>query len=132
MIAALPWIGVQSIWAAEFGTTTPYLQNIGLSPEWASQIWISGPLMGFFVAPIVGSLSDRSHSRFGRRRPYMLGGLILLGIFSLALATSKYLPEAAVLPVGMVCFVCLDGYGISAGSFLSVVQRTFVLPSWAS
>eukprot|EP00121_Abeoforma_whisleri_P009015 Awhi_evm1s8280 len=25
-LLALPWIGVQCIWAAEFGTTTPYLQ----------------------------------------------------------------------------------------------------------
>lgn len=75
MIAALPWVGIQAIWAAEFGTTTPYLQNIGLSPQWASQIWIAGPLMGFFVAPIIGSLSDNSQSRFGRRRPFMLGGM---------------------------------------------------------
>lgn len=75
MIAALPWVGIQAIWAAEFGTTTPYLQNIGLSPQWASQIWIAGPLMGFFVAPIIGSLSDNLQSRFGRRRPFMLGGM---------------------------------------------------------
>lgn len=107
--AAVPWIGVQAIWAAEFGTTTPYLQSIGLSPQWASQIWISGPLMGFFVAPIVGSLSDRSHSRFGRRRPYMLGGLLMLGIASTLLATSKYFPEPVVLPLGCTMFVLLDG-----------------------
>lgn len=109
MVAAMPWIGVQSIWAAEFGTTTPYLQNMGLSPEWASQIWISGPLMGFFVAPIVGSLSDRSTSRFGRRRPYMLGGLILLGIVSITLALSKNFPEHLVLPIGCTMFVLMDG-----------------------
>eukprot|EP00121_Abeoforma_whisleri_P004822 Awhi_evm1s4363 len=68
-LLALPWIGVQCIWAAEFGTTTPYLQAMGLSEQWASNIWLSGPLMGFFVAPIVGSLSDKCHLKFGRRRP---------------------------------------------------------------
>eukprot|EP00121_Abeoforma_whisleri_P016474 Awhi_evm1s15118 len=52
-LLALPWIGVQCIWAAEFGTTTPYLQAMGLSEQWASNIWLSGPLMGFFIAPIV-------------------------------------------------------------------------------
>eukprot|EP00121_Abeoforma_whisleri_P014448 Awhi_evm1s13324 len=107
-LLALPWIGVQCIWAAEFGTTTPYLQAMGLSEQWASNIWLSGPLMGFFVAPIVGSLSDKCHLRFGRRRPYMIGGLALLGVVSTLLACSKYFGDAG-LGVAMAMFILMDG-----------------------
>eukprot|EP00122_Pirum_gemmata_P016252 Pgem_evm1s15188 len=64
--------------------------------------------MGFFVAPVIGSLSDSCHSKFGRRRPYMLGGLLLLGLFSILLACTKYF-GSAVLPIACICFVCLDG-----------------------
>ena len=39
----------------------------------------------------------------------MLGGLILLGIASLLLATSKYFPAPVVLPLGCTMFVLLDG-----------------------
>lgn len=109
MFAAFPWIGVQAIWATEFGVTTPYLEGLGLSPNWASQIWVAGPVMGFVVAPIVGSLSDRCRSRFGRRRPFMLGGLLMLIIASMLLATAKYFPDPAQLPVGCTMFVLLDG-----------------------
>eukprot|EP00121_Abeoforma_whisleri_P014426 Awhi_evm1s13303 len=109
VLLAMPWIGIQCIWAAEFGTTTPYLQAMGLSEQWASNIWLSGPLMGFFVAPIVGSLSDKCHLKFGRRRPYMLGGLLLLGVVSTTLACSKYFGDAG-LPVSCnVYFIIMDG-----------------------
>lgn len=33
-----------------------------------------------FVQPIVGALSDRTRSRFGRRAPWMIGGAVLGGI----------------------------------------------------
>ena len=39
----------------------------------------------------------------------MIGGLILLGVASILLATSRYFPEPVVLPLGMSMFVLLDG-----------------------
>lgn len=53
-------------------------------------VWIMGPLSGIVVAPIIGVLSDRCMSSFGRRRPFMLGGLIgcILGMNLFANATA--------------------------------------------
>ncbi|CAL5417958.1 unnamed protein product [Camellia sinensis] len=53
---------------------TPYVQELGIPHKYASVIWLCGPLSGFFVQPLVGHLSDRSTSRFGRRRPFIVAG----------------------------------------------------------
>ncbi|MCE1195091.1 MFS transporter [bacterium] len=56
-----------------------YLTDVvGLSP-WLSGLALSvGRVLDAFSDPIVGSLSDRTATRFGRRRPYMFVGAILL------------------------------------------------------
>ncbi|MFS7901887.1 putative MFS transporter superfamily [Helianthus anomalus] len=48
--------------------------------QWASFIWLCGPLSGLVVQPIVGYYSDRCTSRFGRRRPFVAGGAFLVAI----------------------------------------------------
>ena len=56
-----------------------YLTDVvGLSP-WLSGLALSvGRVFDAFSDPIIGSLSDRTSTRFGRRRPYMFVGAILL------------------------------------------------------
>ncbi|CAL5348955.1 unnamed protein product [Camellia sinensis] len=50
------------------------VQELGIPHKYASVIWLCGPLSGFFVQPLVGHVSDRSTSRFGRRRPFIVAG----------------------------------------------------------
>jgi GPH family glycoside/pentoside/hexuronide:cation symporter len=56
-----------------------YLTDVvGLDP-WLSGLALSaGRVLDAFSDPILGSLSDRTRTRFGRRRPYMFVGAILL------------------------------------------------------
>jgi solute carrier family 45 protein 1/2/4 len=42
-----------------------------------AMVFLAGPLSGLIVQPLVGVLADKSKSRFGRRRPYMIGGALL-------------------------------------------------------
>lgn len=42
-----------------------------------SIVFVAGPLSGLIVQPLIGVLADHSKSRFGRRRPYMLGGSLI-------------------------------------------------------
>lgn len=37
------------------------------------------------MQPIVGTIADSSRSKWGRRRPFMVGGAIIVGIFLLVL-----------------------------------------------
>jgi maltose/moltooligosaccharide transporter len=43
-------------------------------------LWLAGPITGLIIQPIIGSMSDRTWNRLGRRRPYFLAGAILASI----------------------------------------------------
>lgn len=53
-------------------------------------VWIAGPISGLIIAPVVGALSDRCTSRFGRRRPFIVGGLLatVFGMLAFSNATT--------------------------------------------
>ncbi|KAI7883564.1 MFS general substrate transporter [Lichtheimia hyalospora FSU 10163] len=74
--------GLQFTWTVEMAYGTPYLLSLGLSKSVMSLVWIAGPLSGLLMQPIVGVLSDRCTSRFGRRRPFLVLGSVVV-IFSL-------------------------------------------------
>lgn len=51
--------------------------------------WLAGPLAGVFLQPYAGARSDKATHSWGRRRPYILGGtvVIILGVMLLARAS---------------------------------------------
>lgn len=59
-----------------------FLTNVaGLSPIWASNIRLVSGIWDAVIDPVVGVLSDKTNSRWGRRHPWMLFGALPLGIF---------------------------------------------------
>lgn len=69
--------GLQFGWA-QSSLLTPYVQELGIPHAWASIIWLCGPLSGLVVQPLVGHMSDRCTSKFGRRRPFIVVQVILI------------------------------------------------------
>ncbi|KAL5724966.1 sugar transporter [Ranunculus cassubicifolius] len=76
MVAA----GVQFGWALQLSLLTPYIQTLGIQHAFSSFIWLCGPITGLVVQPCVGIWSDRCYSKYGRRRPYILLGSLLISI----------------------------------------------------
>ncbi|RDX67449.1 Sucrose transport protein SUC2, partial [Mucuna pruriens] len=72
--------GIQFGWALQLSLLTPYVQLLGVPHAWASFIWLCGPISGLVVQPIVGYYSDRCTSRYGRRRPFILGGAVAVAV----------------------------------------------------
>lgn len=72
--------GIQFGWALQLSLLTPYSQLLGVPHMWSSFIWLCGPISGLVVQPIVGYYSDRSTSRYGRRRPFILAGSLAVAI----------------------------------------------------
>ncbi|KAH9872722.1 hypothetical protein J1614_005116 [Plenodomus biglobosus] len=87
-------IGLQFTWNVEMTYCTPYLLELGLTKSKISLVWVAGPLSGLIMQPIVGVVADRSTSRWGRRRPFMFGGTILVGLFLLLLGWTKEVVRA--------------------------------------
>lgn len=50
-------------------------------------------LFSIIATPIVGNLSDRTRSRFGRRRPWLIGGVLLGTIALFVVATAQNVPQ---------------------------------------
>ncbi|KAL3830266.1 hypothetical protein ACJIZ3_019068 [Penstemon smallii] len=71
---------VQYGWALQLSLLTPYTQLLGLNHKWTSFVWLCGPISGLIVQPIAGHFSDQCTSRFGRRRPFIVAGAILLSL----------------------------------------------------
>lgn len=83
--------GLQFTWGIEMTYCTPYLLALGLTKSRTSLVWIAGPLSGLIMQPIVGIIADRSKSKYGRRRPIMVVGSFVVGVFLLVLGWAKEL-----------------------------------------
>lgn len=57
---------------------TFYTQNLGIEVATVGIILLVARLFDMFFDPIVGYLSDHSNSRFGRRKPFIVLGSVLL------------------------------------------------------
>lgn len=91
-------MGIEFSYAAETAFVSPTLLKIGVQHRHMTLVWALSPLIGFFVTPILGSLSDRCGSSFGRRRPFIffmsLG--VLLGKFLIFIYPYYYLGESNI------------------------------------
>ncbi|KAI8081644.1 major facilitator superfamily domain-containing protein [Halteromyces radiatus] len=81
--------GVQFTWTVELSYGTPYLLSLHLSRELTASVWLAGPLSGLIVHPIIGAFSDKSTSRFGKRRPFIVASGILTCLSMLGVAYAK-------------------------------------------
>ena len=91
---ALGFFGLQFAWQMRIILSGPVTENLGASPFIFGLIWLAGPFTGMVVQPIVGALSDKTTSPFGRRRPYLLGGALLSAIALWALPNSELITNS--------------------------------------
>ncbi|CAK1598605.1 unnamed protein product [Parnassius mnemosyne] len=71
-------MGIEFSYAGETAFVSPTLLQIGVPHQQMTLVWALSPLIGFFMTPLLGSLSDRCNSKFGRRRPFIV--LMSIGV----------------------------------------------------
>lgn len=71
-------MGIEFSYAAETAFVSPTLLKIGVAHQQMTLVWGLSPLVGFFLTPVLGSVSDRCRLNFGRRRPFIC--LLSLGV----------------------------------------------------
>lgn len=68
------FLGVQFGFALQNANASRILSDLGADLHSLSLFWLVAPIMGLIIQPLVGSASDRTWGRFGRRNPYILAG----------------------------------------------------------
>src|SRR5262245_9532457 len=89
--------GLQFGFALPQANATRIFQNLGASLETVPLLWLAGPITGLIVQPLVGYYSDRTWTRFGRRRPYFLAGAMLAATALVAMPNAVTLWTAACM-----------------------------------
>ncbi len=104
------FFGVQIAYALQSAQVSRIFSTIGADPHDLSYFWILPPLMGLIVQPIVGSASDRTWNRFGRRLPYLLVGaaVAIIVMCFLPNAGSLGLTVSSAIIFGLIMLMFLD------------------------
>ncbi len=79
---------------------------LGISPAAMGVIFFISRIWDAISDPLVGFLSDRTRTRLGRRRPWMIAGAIPVGLVFVLMWTPPEL-SAAALPIWMGAMVVL-------------------------
>lgn len=85
-----------------------YARDYGLSLTVIGVIFLLGRLWDAIADPVMGSLSDRTRSRYGRRKPWIAAGGVVFGLSSIFL----FFPPFGVTPLslGIVLFFFYLGW----------------------
>ncbi len=137
---ATAWLG---IWMAQLTPIQLLLpvqvENVVKGAVWTDNVlaWgvISG-IAGFFALitfPLTGALSDRTTSRFGRRRPWILLGVVIFAVSLVLLSV-----QGNIVGVGIFWSLAIIGFSIASASITATLsdqvpvnQRGFV-SGWIS
>nr|WP_295776547.1 MFS transporter [Rhodoferax sp.] len=91
------FFGIQFSFGLQQSNMSPIYKYLGANEAALPLLWLAGPLTGLLVQPIIGAMSDRTVSRWGRRTPYFMIGAILCSLGLLAMPFSPTLWFAAGL-----------------------------------
>ena len=104
------FFGVQIAYALQSANISRIFATLGADPHKLSYFWILPPLMGILVQPIVGSLSDKTWTRFGRRIPYLfIGAAFAVAVMCLLPNAGSFgLAVKAAMIFGLIALIFLD------------------------
>ena len=91
------FLGLQFSFGLQQSSMGPIYSYLGADEASLPLLSLAGPITGLLVQPIVGAMSDRTNSRWGRRTPYFLIGAILCSLSLFAMPFSSTLWMAASL-----------------------------------
>jgi maltose/moltooligosaccharide transporter len=74
------FLGIQFGWGLQLANMSPIYKYLHAEESSLPYLWLAGPITGLIIQPIIGSMSDRTWNRLGRRRPYFLTGAVLASI----------------------------------------------------
>jgi len=127
------FFGVQIAYALQSGNISRIFRTLGADPHQLSFFWILPPLMGILVQPIVGTLSDKTWTRYGRRIPYLFVGaaaavavMCLLpnaGSFGMAVSTALIFGLFALMLLDTSINMAMQPFKMLVGDMVNEKQK---------
>lgn len=74
------FLGIQFGWGLQMANMSAIYTYLGAKPSQIALLWLAAPVTGVIIQPLIGQASDRTWTRLGRRRPYILVGAILASL----------------------------------------------------
>jgi maltose/moltooligosaccharide transporter len=128
------FLGIQFGWGLQIANMSPIYKYLHAEESQLPYLWLAGPVTGLLIQPIIGSMSDRTWNRLGRRRPYFLVGAILASIALFFMPNSSALWTAAGLLwiLDASINITMEPFRAFVADKLPEEQRTlgFVMQSW--
>src|SRR5260370_1067285 len=87
------FLGIQFGWGLQLANMSGIYTYLGAKPEQVPILWLAGPVTGLLVQPIIGSMSDRTWNRLGRRPPDFLTVAFLVCVLWTVITTKEFPPE---------------------------------------
>ena len=119
------FLGLQFSFGLQQSNMGPIYSYLGAEEATLPLLWLAGPMTGLIVQPLVGALSDRTVSRWGRRTPYFLIGAVLCSLCLFAMPYSRALWMAASMlwVLDAANNITMEPYRAYVGDRLDEAQR---------
>ena len=128
------FFGVQIAYALQSANISRIFLTLGADPHNLSYFWILPPLMGIIVQPIIGALSDKTWTRFGRRIPYLFVGAVVAvlvmcmlpnaGSFGMAVSTAMIFGLFSLMFLDTSINVAMQPFKMMVGDMVNEEQKS--------
>ena len=128
------FFGVQIAYALQSANISRIFSTLGADPHNLNYFWILPPLMGIIVQPIIGALSDKTWTRFGRRIPYLFVGAVVAvlvmcmlpnaGSFGMAVSTAMIFGLFSLMLLDTSINVAMQPFKMMVGDMVNEEQKS--------
>ncbi|HEY0080269.1 MAG TPA: MFS transporter [Pyrinomonadaceae bacterium] len=128
------FLGIQFGWGLQLANMSGIYTYLGANPDEIPILWLAGPVTGLLVQPVIGTMSDRTWNRLGRRRPYFLVGAILssIALFFMPDSSALWMAAGLLWILDASINVSMEPFRAFVADKLNIDQRTagFVMQSF--
>lgn len=87
ILVGFAFLLIQAFWQAYDNTIPMILTNkFGMSQAWSGAIMALDNVLALFMLPLFGAISDKHHSKWGRRTPFIVVGTLIAAVMLIALS----------------------------------------------
>ena len=128
------FLGIQFGWGLQLANMSPIYKYLHAEESSLPYLWLAGPVTGLIIQPIIGSMSDRTWNRLGRRRPYFLVGAILasMALFIMPNSSAVWMAAGLLWILDASINITMEPFRAFVADKLPEEQRTlgFVMQSF--